>query len=162
MKVAAIFLATVCSAAAQVQTGEQPTSDDLRAAYCLEVTKSHAAIFEGLLRGDGNPPEVQRLLGAQAEREHDVLRRLELYLFPRLDRLDPTQIILAQQSARADMDALAKVGNFCMANAPECGPHQPVADALACSERCAEGRMPTFASVRARVTACQSPNWLPM
>lgn len=93
-----IFMLFFCAAIATAQ-GQLPSDVDLKAAYCIPVARvaSQTNVTE-------NMPESFKNNLRDIKNNGDInLRRLNLYLLPRLSQLDVMPLIGASKSAEEDL-----------------------------------------------------------
>src|SRR5437879_1323417 len=99
-----------------------PSGVDLRAAYCIpilqESVRESEAIkreVEGYLQLPDNmwTRQHQAVVEQQLASTSTKLRRLQLYLLPRLPYLEPYGILTAKKSAEADIANLFRVAQSC-------------------------------------------------
>lgn len=96
-----MFMLLIYPAVAIAQ-GQLPSDIDLKAAYCLPIVRSASQITI-----DENLPESWRN-SVREQKDMGVvnLRRLNLYLVPRLSQLDVMPLIGANKSAEEDMERI--------------------------------------------------------
>ena len=149
--------------AAQQQT---PSDDELRCMYCIEVIRAEIDLQHHMISaadeaaGSSEAPATREewiktsaeLLQGLANLE-GVLYRLQAYMLPRIPALDSLALAAAIREGDEDFQESKLVANRC---AVECdAPPATNESQQACSASC--GNNP----VLTRVTACESPTWLP-
>jgi len=149
--------------AAQQQT---PSDDELRCMYCIEVIRAEIDLQHHMISaadgaaGSSEVPATREqwiktsaeLLQGLAKLE-GVLYRLQAYMLPRIPALDSLALAAAIREGDEDFQESKLVANRC---AVECdAPPATSESQQACSASC--GNNP----VLTRVTACESPTWLP-
>jgi hypothetical protein len=175
---AILMLLLTGSGIAQVPEPLPPTETDLHAAYCGEVIKVEigmlekglaswvsdefttpsAADSEELRAAKARLADGKRTVRAGLESEKAILRKLDLYLLPRILRLDPYGILAAQTAARDD---LARVGSVALSCNSECPPSLESGALKTCTTECTTRAMPDFASIQKKLKSCQDLEWLP-
>jgi hypothetical protein len=146
----------VCFIAAtsiQAQNFYQPTQTDLKAAYCRPVVADTIAMHNKSLSADLPPSRragTQEQLAAATERS----RRLELYVLPRLNLVEPTGLIAAQTRGKEDA---ARLGELMQACDSKCKNTVDAQSRPACMQQCVNG-----SEVAARTRECDDVAWLPL
>lgn len=128
-----------------------PSETDLRSAYCRPVLRSQAAALAAIL--DSYPSRGPELEGVvrQLQGVRDTLRRIELYLLPRIPHLDPYGLLTAQTSGEEDLARSRAHGRKCGSECPNQG------DILGCMTKCFEG-----SPALSRLGICnRTSDWLP-
>lgn len=123
-------------------TTSMPTEVDLKAAYCIPVFKNHIASFSGLAAA-GNPPAVIVAATKGLSQFESDLRRIRLYLVPRLEYLDSTALLAASKSGEEDIArsrAEPRGACFTQCKTVEC--------AVACPESAETARLRSCAGAR--------------
>lgn len=137
-----MFMLLIYPAVAIAQ-GQLPSDVDLKAAYCIPIVRfaSQTAV------NDENLPESLRKHFRDMKDKGAVnLRRLNLYLVPRLSQLDVMPLIGALKSAEEDWERVT-------AEIRQCDRMSPVEEALKCMA------METEATKRVR--SCNVLSFLP-
>ena len=96
-KIAAVLL-TVALGFSVANAEVLPDQVDLKAAYCLPVLQA----FSSKDIEDGWPEDAKQSLLRHREKQRVDLRRLQLYLFPRLSYLDRNSLTGARKSGEED------------------------------------------------------------
>lgn len=101
-----VLLLCICSAASAEILPDQV---DLKAAYCIPIARSssNATVRENL------PERIKNSLRENKERNEVNLRRLNLYLLPRIPYLDSMALIGASRSAEDDLARIAAEVGAC-------------------------------------------------
>ena len=135
-------LAFFSSALTSVNAQVLPDSTDLKAAYCIPIARS-----QSLLTVSEDTPEPFKT-NMTAIRDQGVvnLRRLQLYLLPRIPRLETMSLVAAAKSADEDMGRQEAELNKCLN-------HNIVEVGLRCLGK------PTEAGKR--IQSCQDLSFLP-
>jgi GTPase SAR1 family protein len=149
-----------------------PTDIELHAVYCIPMVNSEIAIIrtvistvETELQAEVRTPnlslknpslfrKLKELLPKWRQELSDTesaLRRLRLYIAPRMYDLDPTSLLTASLRAEEDLDLIRKKADVC---AVECSKNDAPSN---CVNTCAD-LGPEF---RQRLEACRKPSWLP-
>jgi hypothetical protein len=144
----AIMLMLVSGVEAEAQ--ELPSEIDLRAAYCFAVTqhgvhKAKAQIAEG-------DPDLQEFLVPILTELTEHLRRLGIYLLPRLSHLDKLGLTAAMERGKEDIVRSDAYYETCH---KKCDSLRTV-ERVACSEKCSDAN--PFTS---RLKTCGDLSWLP-
>jgi hypothetical protein len=133
----------------QPALGQQlPGEADLKSAYCIRVIQYQLSILgSGSL--EGYSPDIQRLILDERESTSSRLRRLQLYLVPRIPHLDSGGIAAAMKAGDEDVARANQRADSCVA---ECQgkPSTCMAD---CSKSMPENT--------ARMARCSDLSWLP-
>lgn len=169
-----VFIASmICAQAASAQTQFiPPDPTDLHSAYCIEIDKtSIAQTAKWLAAMPPSPPasdasntraqlmeKERQTVKAGLERQQAALRRIQLYLIPRIDYLDITGIAAAASAAQTDLQRLFASSNACINACPNA---KTLQQAQQCMHACRVENMPDFDTVEQKITDCQNPSWLP-
>jgi hypothetical protein len=141
-----ILAAALGLAAARLVRAQQlppPDTTDLHVAYCVGALKAEIDEMQHRLAQD--PQGTLTKMNAS-------LKRLQLYLQPRLRTIDPTGIQTAQRSGKNNWDRLTSTIMNCLS---ECrGDDQ-------CYNQCTTRKMPDFHPVQNNQNACATLDWLP-
>jgi len=129
-----------------------PSEIDLRAAYCIPYAQYIVSLMDSAYR------EYEWLPAEPLEEVRAVLRRLQLYLLPRLPHLEMLGVLTAQTRAKEDIASLKAYAERCRAKCnlqdklySERKPSQQ-----SCFEKC-QGTHPANAQMK----ACSDLGWLP-
>lgn len=96
-KTSAIFLVALYLGAASAEV--LPDQVDLKASYCIPIARSRSSIAIE----DSYPANIKSSLTAIRDKGAVNLRRLNLYLLPRLSQLELTAVLAASKSADEDL-----------------------------------------------------------
>jgi hypothetical protein len=164
---------------AQAPTLSLPTETDLHAAYCTQVLK---IIIEGseasdtlysrpeysTVPGPNDPPELRASkAAAEASRmemkalldsQKAMLRKLDLYLKPRLLSLDPIPLVAAQRAAQEDWDRFGSATSACQ---NDCPMSLGADAAIKCNKGCAARAIPDLPTLQKKTMSCVNLEWLP-
>ena len=94
-----IFMLLISPALAIAQ-GQLPSDVDLKAAYCIPIARFASQITES----ENLPESFRNSLRDSKDKGAVNLRRLNLYLIPRLSQLDAMSLIGASKSAEEDLE----------------------------------------------------------
>ena len=116
-----LFVLLVCPTLAMGQQGQLPNDVDLKAAYCIPIARyaSQTTVNENLSESFRNGLQDIKDKGSVN------LRRLNLYLLPRLSQLDITPLFAASKSAEEDWERMT-------GEIRQCDKISPVKEALKC------------------------------
>jgi hypothetical protein len=144
---------------------QAPSADELRSMYCVEVIRSQIGLQRHLISASdaavssATTPELRQqwidtsseLLQGLAQLE--VVRyRLQAYMLPRIPALDSSALVAAVRQGDADSQESNTGADPCLeCNAPPAMNQQSLVCGAACGER----------TRLSRVSACQTPTWLP-
>lgn len=168
-------------AIAQRPLSDPPNNTDLHAAYCAEILNSTLETSERLavplsgpeystIPGPNDPPALlaskakseaaNRAAKAEVESEKTTLRRIDLYLKPRIFNLDPLPLIAAKRAAQED---IARINSAVKACANECPllPDTSTDDYMKCSNSCTVKVMPDLPQIQKKTFSCNKVDWLP-
>ena len=135
-----------------VEARELPSEVDLRAAYCLPIVQDDIRSFTSFVREEQNP-DVKAFYDKELiPMLTEQLRRLRLYLMPRLRYLDRVGITMAIQSAKADLAKRAADWETCKTKCEQ----RPNAVYASCLGECKTD--PAFLT---RLRTCADLHWLP-
>jgi hypothetical protein len=160
----------LCFAQVAVAQDSIPTDAELRSAYCVPVlqwfireNRSELANFMEEQKNAVTPEYRQILTKKIDELQQDVavyesaLNRLQSYLLPRIQHLDPTALMLASNRGNADRQQLSSMIDRCY---ERCGISLgvPLDDK---KKECIVACQDTLKDVAARLQPCRNPSWLP-
>jgi hypothetical protein len=138
--------------ASSVAALELPSPIDLRAAYCTPIVQNQIVVVQPLTTMPDFAAEGAVLL-AEAK---DNLRRLQLYLLPRISHLEATGLNVAIQRAKEDIAKSAQYTKACQATCQQMA-HPTASAELACLDTCVKREDPA----RTRYKECEDLRWLP-
>jgi hypothetical protein len=159
----AVCLVVSGEAAGQRQV---PGEDELRSMYCVEVLREEIGLQHHLisasdaaaasattaaLRQQWIDTSAELLRGL--ERLEALRYRLQSYMLPRIPALDSGSLAAAMRQGDADFQESRAVANRCTVdcNAPQALDQQPPVCGASCGDKAA----------LSRVSACETPTWLP-
>ena len=158
--------ACLCAmAAAGGQQFVMPSDNELRTAYCVPVINATIdmdnQVIAALEANSSSTPEGQQrthnaldLARESLAKTQQIRSRLQLYLAPKVETLDPAALHAAMSRGEADMAQLKASSERCAAKCSTVT--APSADQMsACTASC------TDPDLVARVRACRNPTWLP-
>lgn len=137
-----LFVLLMCPTLAMGQQTQLPNDIDLKAAYCIPIARnaSQVTVYQNLPEPFRNSFQDTKDKGAAN------LRRLNLYLLPRLSQLSAMPLIGASKSAEEDLERT-------MAEITQCDRTSPVEKALKC--------MTMETEAMKRVRSCKVLSFLP-
>lgn len=176
MKAATILSGIACAIAMADALPEErlPTDTELRAAYCVRIVTNDTIILrQGLEETENNAKsaaeraksgaahdiEIMRVLQDAQSRfqrmlrdREAVLNRLELYVMPRLDRIETIGMLAAMTRASADIEAMGQETDISVKCGLVCGSDSD------CDTKC---KAPSSSDLQTRFEGCRKPDWLP-
>ena len=156
---AAILAAlTMVSGRATAQTG--PTDVELKAAYCLGVTKTTQPIasqmWADLQAAHQDTSPVAAIIRKNLDEQNDRLDRLRAYVLPKLMNDQTMQIAIADKRGENDASALQNPSvSQCTSQCKPPGQNTP--DAIANLKSCLTACSPALP----RMWSCNDTSWLP-
>jgi hypothetical protein len=184
MAAAILMLSLTISATAQAPLSAQPTETDLHAAYCTQALtiiinfgESLLADFSGpeysTVPGPNDPPDLRESKAKSAAANQDarsviesqkaMLRKIDLYLTPRLFDLNPLGLVTAKRAAQEDWDRIQSIPSKCENECP-LKPNPAIEDLTnrqKCYDTCSARTMPDLPAIEKKVQSCQNLDWLP-
>jgi hypothetical protein len=174
-----LMLSLAASATAQAPLSAQPTETDLHAAYCTQALQTVVTEGESMLSsfsgpeystvpGPNDPPALReskaksaastRASKAELESQKAMLRRLDLYLKPRIFDLNPMGLVAAKRAAQEDWHRIGSATASCQ---NEC-PLTLESDAITkCYTECSTRAMPDLPTIQKKLMSCLTLEWLP-
>ena len=174
-----LALTAAAAAAAQAPLSAQPTETDLHAAYCTEALRATIAESESILSslsgpeystvpGPNDPPALRESKAksaaanqaskAQLESEKAMLRKLDLYLKPRIFDLNPMGLVAAKRAAQEDATRIGAAISGCQSACPMTFGNN---DDTKCYSACATRAMPDLPTIQKKLRSCLNLEWLP-
>jgi len=104
-----------------VNSQQLPNNEvDFTAAYCISVTQTRISRMNATIsRLNGNISDSDnRTITQVLEKANTDLRRLQLYLRPRIPYLDASRVLAAMKSGEADMDQFLHDADTCENTCP--------------------------------------------
>jgi len=149
-----------------------PTDSELRSAYCVpvlqwQIRESRSRLAESIEaeKKAVTPAFRQFLVSTIKDFQQDIaenesaLKRLQSYLLPRLQHLDPTALMLASNRGDADRQQLQATITRCL---DQCGisltQPTPMDDE---QKECNKSCLNSDTELVTRLRACRNPSWLP-
>lgn len=137
---------------------QAPTDIELKAAYCLAVTRKQV---EGMEQAKVSDPEVKKNLSTTLRDAKVRLSKLQRYVTPRVQTLEPMPIVSEMNRGEADYtDYNQRMGEVAPACIISCQLLDSTGEArrkaMACLNRCVEQD-----ELIARVNSCSRLTWLP-
>ena len=137
-----MFFASACHAQ---NVFPLPTDTDLKAAYCTPILKANEESLASWMNSPFSASATNRKdMEAKAEEVSRSLRRVRLYLIPRLQYLDSHALLAASRSGEEDYAASIKAAEACIS----------LCTAKGC-QKCQEN------PAEARIKSCNSASFLP-
>ncbi len=108
----AVFVLSPISATAQLLPNNEV---DFTAAYCISVTQTRISRMNSMISGlkDNSPDLDRRTMAGILGKANADLRRLQLYLKPRIPHLDASRLLAAMKSGEDDMDRFLREADAC-------------------------------------------------
>lgn len=142
---------------------QMPNNTDLLAAYCVSVFQSRVATISRYVASERpeDPEslrEVQRSINELVANFKAELARLQGYLSPRMQMLEPTALAEAHAAGTRDISQSDREGSEC-ARYNQCNEitYPDSKDLVKCSERCFRNNTPA----QVRIRRCDDPKLLP-
>jgi hypothetical protein len=147
-----ILLMLVSSAEAE----QLPSEVDLRAAYCIPIVKHWISVLRPLATDpDLKESGVQQVIAEITAEHTEQLRRLQLYLLPRITHLESLGVTTALKRGEEDRDKLEQYRMTCKTKC------KPPANKLAPSEGECIRKCNAENPLKPRLDACSDLRWLP-
>ena len=138
--------------ASNVAAGELPSEVDLRAAYCLLVLQDVIGQFQSLEK-DIEDAADKAANAAMLSSSRANLRRLQLYLVPRMEHLDLIGLAVAKKRGQEDVVKVSQLFDTCQA---QCSPPRTKpSEWRSCLDKCHDNPLLT------RIQGCSKLSWLP-
>jgi hypothetical protein len=135
---------------------ELPSEADLRAAYCLPIVQYLTDVMRPLATDPViKESEVHQDIVDIIAEHTEGLRRLRLYLLPRIRHLDSLGVATALERGEEDRDKLAQYDTTCKTKC------KPLARKSASSERACRQQCNAESPLKTRLDACFDLRWLP-
>jgi hypothetical protein len=161
----ALVLSALSVASAVAAQQQAPSGDELRSMYCVEVIRAEIGLQRHLISASDaavssatTPALRQQWIETSAEllqglAKLEVVRyRLQAYMLPRIPALDSSALAVAMRQGDADFQESTAGADRCVeCNAPQVMNQQPLVCGAACSDK----------AQLSRVSACETPTWLP-
>lgn len=146
-KLMSTLLLTLIGVSAQAQA-QMPTPIDLRASYCIALFQENSPALEAFVREN---PTAKASISPLLETSKNNLSRLQNYLVPRLQFLEPNAIFAARNQALSDMTTI----NACTNRA--CGSNFELKSPSECKDFCNK----ETGGIRDKQWACSNLTWIP-
>jgi hypothetical protein len=139
---------------------ELPSQTDLRAAYCIAIVQNAMEVFKPSSMDAESWVSPEDLAALRAEFA-GTLRRLQLYLLPRMPHLELLGLATARQRAKEDLAQSERYSASCATKCKQsankrASAEQRASAEVACGEKCR-----TEDPVRPRLKECYDLRWLP-
>ena len=161
MHARAIILLLLC--ASSVTAGELPTETDLRAAYCIPILQYSIDFLKSLSTTDLPSSVSPEEITAGLAENTSGLRRLQLYLVPRISHLELLGLTTAMQTAKEDLKKAEQYVESCTTKCNQSANKDKRASAEvrasaqgACWNKCTAEN-----PLRSRLKECHDLRWLP-
>lgn len=146
-----------------------PTDTELRATYCIPIVVFDADFYrntvqhlDGLLKSEEqrilkDPALSRKFQNAKAEMQQGLvdsqsaLRRLQLYVLPRMVNLDSTSLLIATKRAKEDVDMIRNKASACVEQCIKS------TDSSQCISACVN----LGPDITQRLESCRNLSWLP-
>jgi hypothetical protein len=138
--------------ASSVGAGELPSEIDLRASYCIPIVQHFISYARSNIPDEEDPKIRATKQEVLTETQAD-LRRLQLYLFPRIPHLDKAGVAAAMTRADEDWVKSGKHGKACSA---KCAHLLGKDSWLSCHKPCTDNN-----PFHPRMKSCFDLSWLP-
>jgi hypothetical protein len=135
----------------EAEAQELPSEIDLRAAYCLSVVQHQVSTAKASI-ADGDP-DLKEVLAAILTELTENLRRLRLYLLPRLSHLDTLGLFAAMKRGKEDV---VKSDTYHHACDDKCDSLRDTRSRVSCSQKCHDANPFT-----PHLRTCGDLSWLP-
>lgn len=141
------FLITLVGVSAHAQM-QMPTSIDLRASYCIALFQESSPVLEAFIREN---PAAKASMSPLLETSKNNLSRLQNYLVPRLQFLEPNAILAARNQYLSDKTTIDACSNRA------CGPNFELKSPSECKDFCNK----ETGGIRDKQWACSNLTWIP-
>jgi len=144
MKAFLLIVAMAATSAGAQIANPMPSDVDLKAAYCMATIRSQIADISGIAMLENDQRQAANNYLVDAKRS---LERINMYLIPRMQFLEPSGLVLAAKSAEQDRGATTAFVGQCIAN---CGANS------ACYQSCMSQN-----AAGDRLASCKGATFLP-
>jgi hypothetical protein len=159
-------LLLACVGVVNAQT-TPPNEADLHASYCIEVNNSYVGYSQAALSTVNNEPpsaakdDALKTILSAANAINANLRKLQLYLVPRLSHIDPLSLMGASGAAKDDLARIQAANSACQGKCPKAYTSEGVDAYMKCVAECTALAIPDFASIQKKLKSCSELDWLP-
>ena len=129
-----------------------PSDSELKASYCIAVKQKHLELIDSILRDPSNDSVREFSNKSRADTLYQ-LDRLKKYLIPRMFHLDPTGLVMARQSAEADIAQSMSNASGCFESCGKLSGGPKIQQT--CSQKCFDN------PITKRFAACNDLTWMP-
>jgi hypothetical protein len=133
-----------------------PSEIDLRAAYCMPITKHFIKLVQVPPSQYPEPPRVKAAREAVLQQSLEELRRLQLYLLPRIRHLESLGIATAMKRGQEDIANIEAYGKMCSAKCQHLESARNSSPRNLCVDQCNATN-----PLNSRLKACSDLSWLP-
>lgn len=177
--IGAVFVLFLSAAAtAQQPFSAQPTETDLHAAYCTQYLTFLIDVGStpppgpqpSTVPDPNDPPAVRESKAKLAASNRNVkaslgsfkamLRKLDLYLKPRMIDLEQFPLVAAKRAAQEDWDRFGSAWTACDKECPLV-PNAQTDNLTKCHDECVARAMPDLPMIQKKTQSCQNLEWLP-
>jgi hypothetical protein len=161
-----LTLLLACGTVVNAQT-MPPNETDLHASYCIEVNNSYVDYSQTALSTLNNEPpsavkdEALKASLAASNAINANLRKLQLYLVPRLSYIDPLGLLGASGAAKDDLARIRSATSMCEDKCPTPNTSEGIDAYTKCVSECAARTIPDLASIQKKLKSCSELDWLP-
>jgi len=162
-----VALLLACVGVVNAQT-MPPNETDLHASYCIEVNNFYVGYSQTALSTLNNGPpsaakdDALKTILSAANAINANLRKLQLYLVPRLSHIDPLGLMGASGAAKEDLARLQSANSACQDKCAKAAYTSEGIDAyMKCVAECTALAMPDLASIQKKLKSCSELDWLP-
>jgi len=114
-----ILLLVVTALPCALIADELPSQIDLKASYCLTVVQKQIGMVNEDIPKFRNYPTIYPQLVDGLKKLNENLRRLQLYLVPRMSYLDPIGLLAARKRAEEDFEQISRDSDRCLKSCPD-------------------------------------------
>lgn len=135
-----------------------PSEIDLRAAYCIPVVQNSIKVTKSFIDADAEQSSTKssKILEDTLAEHTEYLRRLQLYLLPRISHLEPLGLETAMQRAKEDLAKSEQHGKSCQTKC-KASAKQSFSKEIDCIQKCAQAH-----PLWPRLSVCSDHlRWLP-
>ena len=142
-----------------------PNETDLHASYCIEVNNSYVDYSRTALSTLNNEPpsavkdEDLKAILAASNAINANLKKLQLYLVPRLAYIDRLGLLGASGAATDDLARIRSATSMCEDKCPAPNTSKGMDGYTKCVSDCAA--LPDLASIQKKLKSCSELDWLP-
>ncbi len=139
--------------ASRVEARELPSEIDLRAAYCISIVQGSISVVRSVPIDARFTEEIKEIVEETLSEMTADLRKLQLYLIPRIPHLAPLGLVAAHKSGEEDFVRFDKYVKTCQT---KCEHLLNKPSWASCLEKCK-----TDNPLNTHLKACSDLSWLP-